>query len=138
MRTELSRLEPARIVVLGGTGVVSTAVVRALRPYTAGSVTRLSGADRFETAVAVSRASFSPAVPVVYVATATNFPDALAGAAVAGMQGGPVLLTSTTSLPDVVRAELARLRPWRVVVLGGTGAVSSAVSRALAGYVVAP
>jgi subtilisin family serine protease/putative cell wall-binding protein len=136
--TELGRLRPGRIVVLGGTGVVSSAVLRALRSYTTGSVTRLSGADRFETAAAVSRASFSPGVPVAYVATASNFPDALAGAAVAGMQGGPVLLTSSTSLPDVVATELGRLQPGRIVALGGTGAVSGAVSRELGGYVVAP
>ncbi len=134
--TELTRLRPGRIVVLGGTGVVSSAVQTALGAYTTGSVTRLSGASRIETSVAISQASFSPNVPVAYVATGSNFPDALSGAPVAGMQGGPLLLTEPDALPSVVATELTRLRPGRIVVLGGTGVVSDAVKTALAVYVV--
>jgi hypothetical protein len=102
------------------------------------TVSRWSGADRYETAVAISEASFSPGVPVAYIATGANFPDALAGAPVAGMTDGPLLLTASTSLPSVVATELARLKPAKIVVLGGTGVVSTAVSTSLAGYVVVP
>ncbi|HSG85871.1 MAG TPA: N-acetylmuramoyl-L-alanine amidase, partial [Candidatus Limnocylindrales bacterium] len=45
-----------------------------------GSVSRLAGADRYATAVEISKATFpSPPVPVAYVATGSDFPDALAG-----------------------------------------------------------
>ncbi|HYM53052.1 MAG TPA: S8 family serine peptidase, partial [Candidatus Dormibacteraeota bacterium] len=44
---------------------------------------RLAGADRYATAAAVSAASFGAGVPVAYVATGTNFPDALAAGPVA-------------------------------------------------------
>ncbi len=138
VKTELARLKPAKIVVLGGTGVVSTAVATALAAYTTGSVSRWSGANRYATAVAISKASFSPGVPVAYLATGENFPDALAGAPVAGMTGGPLLLTDPTSLPSVVKTELARLKPAKIVVLGGTGVVSTAVATAAGGYVVVP
>ncbi|MGD0863189.1 MAG: choice-of-anchor D domain-containing protein, partial [Candidatus Limnocylindrales bacterium] len=53
---------------------------------------RYSGADRFATAAAVSAHTFgSPCHCTAYIATAYNFPDALAGAAAAGTIKGPVL-----------------------------------------------
>ncbi len=131
---ELTRLHPGRIVILGGTGVVSPGVESALAGYTTGSVTRLAGANRYGTSAAVSAASFSPGVSAAYVATGASFPDALSGAAVAGHVGAPVLLVSTTSIPAPVAAELTRLHPGRIVILGGTGVVSSAVQTALAAY----
>jgi heparosan-N-sulfate-glucuronate 5-epimerase len=89
-------------------------------------VSRLGGVDRFATAAAIARATFSSGVPVAYIAVATDFPDALAGAAAAGKTGGPVLLTRTRGLlDDRTAAELTRLKPNRIVILGGTGAVSA-------------
>lgn len=87
---------------------------------------RLAGADRFATAVEISK-RFSPGVPVVYVATGVDFPDALAAAAAAAHRGGPLLLTPPDILPDAVRAEIARLAPARVIVAGGEAVVSAKV-----------
>ena len=131
---ELTRLRPQQIMILGGTGVVSDAVASALGDYTSGAVTRLAGRDRYATAAAVGAATFVPGVPVVYVATGLNFPDALAGAAVAGFQDGPVLLVSTNAIPTVTAIELARLKPMRIVILGGSGVVSDAVASTLGAY----
>ena len=131
---ELTRLRPQQIMILGGTGVVSDAVASALGDYTSGAVTRLAGRDRYATAAAVGAATFVPGVSVVYVATGLNFPDALAGAAVAGFQDGPVLLVSTNAIPTVTAVELARLKPQRIVILGGTGVVSDAVASTLGAY----
>ena len=83
---------PGSIVVLGGAAVVGNAVFQSLGQYTVGSVTRQSGPDRFGTAADISSKNYSPGVGVVYVANGMNFPDALAGAPVAGKDRGPVLL----------------------------------------------
>ncbi|HEX7171831.1 MAG TPA: cell wall-binding repeat-containing protein [Candidatus Limnocylindria bacterium] len=132
---ELARLRPAKIVILGGTSAVGTAVANRLAGYaTSGVVERLAGTDRYATAAAVSRATFAKGVPVAYVATGTSFPDALSGGVAAGRQQGPVLLVSPTSVPAATRAELDRLDPGRIVVLGGTNAVSAAVASALGAY----
>lgn len=128
---ELDRLNPSRIVVLGGPAAVSDGVVAQLAGY--GRVERWSGANRFETAATISRASFSPGVAVAYVATARTFPDALSGGAAAGRAGGPILLVEQNSIPAATTAELARLRPGTIIVLGGTGAVSDGVRAVLAG-----
>jgi putative cell wall-binding protein len=68
---------------------------------------------------------------VVFIATGGNFPDALAVGPAAIDAAGPVLLVSTTSLPKSVATELVRLNPDRVVILGGTAAVSAAVANAI-------
>ena len=132
---ELEWLRPARIRVVGGSGVVSDGVFEALRPYaTTGDIQRLAGANRYATAAAVSSHVFGVNVPVAYVATGRNFPDALAGVAAAGSQGGPILLTQPNALPAETAAELSRLRPARIVVLGGSGVVSDGVLAALDPY----
>jgi putative cell wall-binding protein len=74
----------------------------------------------------------------VYVASGTTFPDALAGAALAGHLGAPVLLSAPTSLPATTADELTRRRPASIWVLGGTSAVSSAVATKLGALIVAP
>ena len=124
---ELKRLKPKKIVVLGGTGVVPASVQVALKSYTTGKVDRVSGSDRYLTAQAISRSAFKAGVPVVYIATGANFPDALAGGAAGAALDGPVLLVTGTSIPKATEDELKRLKPKHIVVLGGTAAVSSKV-----------
>lgn len=106
-------------------------------PYT---TSRLAGADRYATSVAVSHAGFPGRSPTVYIASGQDFPDALGAAAVAAASGSSVLLSMRTALPDPVRTELVRLRPTMVVLVGGEGAlapdVADAVSAALPGVQV--
>lgn len=129
--TELNRLKPARIVVLGGPDRVSTAVERALDKIAPTS--RIAGSDRYETSALISAATFKPGVAVAYVATGENFPDALSGGAASGALASPVLLVTATGVPATIRAELQRLKPAKIVVLGGAGTVSDAVASALNG-----
>jgi putative cell wall-binding protein len=122
--------------------VVITSLMLVAAPTSAGAsakhpatvdldVTRLKGDDRYQTAVAISQATFVSGVPVVYLVTGEKFADALAASALAGAAGGAVLLTRSSSLPDVTRRELTRLSPSQVVVLGGTAAVSESVETAV-------
>ncbi len=133
-QSELSRLKPAQIVVLGGTGVVNDDVLNALRPYaTTATVGRLAGRYRFSTAVEISRAS-TPAgsASTVYVATGMAFADGLSGTPAAAIAGGPLLILPSGGLTSGIADELRRLDPDRVVILGGTGAVSDAIAAQLA------
>ncbi len=121
--------------MLGSTGVVSAQVMTDLARYTAGTVIRYAGPDRFATAAAISAHTFSPGVDVAYIATAYNFPDALAGAAAAGTITGPVLLVAPTGAINASTAtELTRLKPAKIIVLGSTGVVSAQVMTDLARY----
>lgn len=94
---------------------------------TAREMGRLGGADRFATAVRITRAAYPQGAPVVYLARADHYPDAL----VAGnLSDGPVLLVpSCGDVPGVVLDEIRRLDPQRVVALGGELAVCDDVLR---------
>lgn len=132
-KEQLQRIKPWRIFVVGGTGVISPEVRTALRSYTGtGGTQRLSGTDRFETAAAVAR-QFGTSVPVVYVATGGDYPDAMTGAARAAHNDGPMLLTKPTSVPAATAAAMDDINPQRVVVIGGQSAVSDSVAQQLAG-----
>ncbi|MBF4572657.1 cell wall-binding repeat-containing protein [Herbiconiux sp. VKM Ac-1786] len=100
-----------------------------------GDVQRIAGADRFEGAVKVAQASFPTTAPVVYVATGLNYPDALSAAPAAVAEGGPLLLVTPTAVPAAVADEIRALAPQRIVVVGGTTAVSAAVVSTLRGLV---
>jgi putative cell wall-binding protein len=133
--SELNRLRPERIVVLGGTGVVGDAVTRAAAAYaTTGRVDRLAGADRYQTAAQVSLSGFPGGAGVAYLVTGMNFPDALAGGVLAARSGGPMLLVKANEIPTATASELGRLRPTRIVIIGGTGVVSDGVLNAARAY----
>ena len=137
IEAELERLQPDRIAILGGTGAVSEGVEEALQDRTTGTVTRLAGRDRFATAAQVSGSFFGPEVAYVYIANGEQFPDALAAGA-AGVDRGPVLLTTKDELPAATKAELTRLRPQEIIVVGGFAAVSDTVEGALREYTTGP
>ncbi len=92
---------------------------------------RLSGADRYATAVEISQRAFPSTNSNVVIASGVNFPDALAAGPAASYLDGPLLLTNPAVLPTVVRDELLRLDPDTIYIVGGTGAVSTAVENAL-------
>ena len=91
---------------------------------------RIAGPTRYDTAVALARASFSTS-PTVFLATGGDFPDALAAGAVAGATGAPLLLTRSDRLLEAVAEELVRLAPDRVVVVGSPAAISTSVEAAV-------
>ncbi|MWV50481.1 hypothetical protein GRS96_14505 [Rathayibacter sp. VKM Ac-2803] len=98
------------------------------------AVSRLAGSDRQGTAVEISKATFGANVPVVYVATGGNFPDALSAGPAAAKQGGPLLLVDRDSMTQAVRDELTRLKPAKIVVVGSALSVSDALKNDLAEY----
>lgn len=126
----LEALEPDRIVVLGGPGAVSDDVLTELEGY-ATTVERLHGVDRYGTAAAV--AERIPASDQVFVASGQTFPDALSGAALAGLRGSPLLLTQQDHLPLVTADTLVSRDPGVVTLFGGPGAISETVRTTIEG-----
>ncbi len=93
---------------------------------------RLAGTDRYATGVAVSRRVFPKGAPVVYVAGGAGFADGLSGGPRAAKDQGPLLLApGQSTTPSSVTAEIKRLRPVRIVVLGGVASISARVADAL-------
>ena len=122
-------LDDATLIRIEGPG--ETRADQVLLPVPMAYV-EVAGADRYATAVESSRRSFPEGADAVIVATGENWPDALGGAALAGVYGAPILLTRSGQLPAVVADEIARLQPNTVLILGGAGAVSTAVQTRIA------
>jgi YVTN family beta-propeller protein len=104
-------------------------------------VTRVAGADRYTTAVALSQAAFADAsAGAVVLASGLSYPDALVGVPLASGKNGPILLAAGATLPDVTRAELTRVLPAgrMVYLLGGPAAIPASVATQLTslGYAV--
>jgi putative cell wall-binding protein len=95
------------------------------------AVARTAGADRYDTAANISKTHYAPGVEVAYIASGENFPDALSVVPAAAAAASPVLLVNATSIPQVVATELARLKPRKVVIVGGAQAISDSVAAQL-------
>jgi len=79
---------------------------------------RLSGQDRYQTAVAVSREGWTESHYAV-LADGDNFPDAITAAPLAMKYDAPILLTAKDNLPEETSNELRRLNSfgWRLSVI---------------------
>jgi putative cell wall-binding protein len=133
VRLEIELLQPSEVIILGGPSAVSPAVEDQIRQLGVGQVRRIAGADRFDTAVQVSKAAHPGSVSTIFLATGSNFADALAAGPVASAEGSPILLTGRDSIPNSVWDEIARLRPEKIVILGGPNAISTSVESSLRG-----
>ncbi|MFC4713038.1 cell wall-binding repeat-containing protein [Planococcus dechangensis] len=87
---------------------------------------RLSGANRYETAIAVSKQGWESADTVV-IARGDQYADALTAAPLADQNDAPILLTRSGGLAAGVAEEIERLGAENAIVLGGTLAVSNDV-----------
>lgn len=130
--TELRRLSPDRVVILGGIATITPDVGAALAEF--GTVERWAGPDRFGTSAAISKEAYTQPNGTVYIASGRVFTDALSGAPVAGTYAAPVLLVDTDSVPVAIRLELERLKPGRIILLGGPATISHDVQGFLASY----
>ncbi|MDD2234474.1 MAG: cell wall-binding repeat-containing protein [Desulfitobacteriaceae bacterium] len=92
---------------------------------------RLAGADRYATATAISTWGFATSDYVI-LASGENFPDALAGTALAGVTEAPVLLTGKQNAGSETLAEIKRLQAKTIYLLGGIGVISPQVEEMLA------
>ena len=92
-------------------------------------VTRLAGANRFDTAFASADALKDvmgvDKFPAAIVTSGMNFADALAGSYLAACTGAPILLTDNDNMADVIDYILENVEEGGVVyALGGTTIVS--------------
>lgn len=98
---------------------------------------RVSGSDRIETSIEMSKKFFLKADTVI-IASASNeaYVDALASAPLADLEYAPILLNPVGSLNAKVKAEIERLGAKNVIVVGGENSLSPAVVSGLSGYSV--
>ena len=98
----LQAMKPSQVYLIGGEGVISPSVAQEVTSalnLPGCSVTRLSGASRYNTMAAVGNA-FDSDIQSLCFATGEDFPNALTGAALASHLNETLILLPSTSLDD--------------------------------------
>ncbi len=125
-----------KVTIIGGVNAVSAGVATSLTGlgYT---VERISGADRYATAVAVgdklralATVGSIVAKTTAVLVSGTSFPDGLAAGGLAYLHKSPILLTNGTALgasnTTFLNNEVNPIA--QVLIVGGTAAVAEAVA----------
>lgn len=126
----MKRLGAKEVVVLGGKGAVSNAVVKELK-HEGFKVRRIEGQSRFDTAAKIASEVSPDGAAEVVIANGMDFPDALSVAAHAAKEGLPILLTQKDALPKATKDAIANLKATNSLVIGGKAAVTKEVERLL-------
>ena len=134
VKAEITRLGATKAFILGGSGAVSEGVKKEIDDMGL-TVTRLGGATRYETAELVAEETISKLKSgdgydgTAFAATGRLFPDALSASPLAASQGWPIYLVRTSTGAPII--EMNAQGVTDVLILGGTGAVSSAHEQSL-------
>ncbi|MDY6085663.1 MAG: cell wall-binding repeat-containing protein, partial [Peptoniphilaceae bacterium] len=116
--------------IVGGPVTVGAAAKAEIESLLGKSVSRISGADRFEVSANVAR-KLAPA-DMALVTSGMNWSDALVAGPVAQKENAPILLTRPETLPGSVAAYLKEAQsPEKVLVIGGPNSVSENVLNTL-------
>lgn len=134
--SEIQRLQPQKIVVVGGPGSVSPAVYQqlSLMVPTVGDITRLGGTDRYAASRSVARYAFDlGSTTTAYVTTGNNFPDALSAGGAASMRDAPVITVdgNASRIDSETRQLLIDLGVSVVRIAGGPGSVSAGIAASI-------
>ena len=121
-----------KVYILGSESAIGTASEEAL--IEAGyDVTRLGGANRYETNLTVVGEIAPETGADIYIATGKNYADALSVSGISARTGNPVILVKD-KLSDAALAQIEALAPAHIYILGGEAAVPASVETQLAGY----
>ena len=112
---ELKRLSPQKVILLGGTACLKSAIEEKLDDELSMDWERIGGVDRYETSVLLAKRLSSNSM---ILANGDDFPDALSAATFAGIKQIPIVLSSTT-LPDSVTKYYQTAAPQHLIVIGG-------------------
>ena len=95
-----------------------------------GEIIRIAGSNRYTSSVEFSKAAYPDGAKTVILASGENTADALAAGPLAIKEDGPILLTAKT-LPGQVKAEIERLKPDEIILVGGPAWIPEDIQKEL-------
>lgn len=98
---------------------------------------RIAGLTRYETAVEISKAAYPDGTDTVILARGDVAADSVSAVPLSKHVQAPVLLTPPQRLHPVVQEEILRLKPKRVIVMGGEVAIGRTIDGWLQGQGIA-
>ncbi|WP_419553140.1 S8 family serine peptidase [Candidatus Poriferisodalis sp.] len=128
----------ARVILIGGTAAISEQVHDEIVAVASGaSVSRLTGADRIDTAAQAARRvlgnpAAAPDGVTLVIANGWSPPDVgVAAALAAATENSAVAYTNQGTLPEAAATLIRDYRPGRVIIVGGRAAVANDVRSAI-------
>jgi N-acetylmuramoyl-L-alanine amidase len=88
---------------------------------------RIGGLNRFEVAINLSKKYWPQSSDVVVLTNSNAYADALAAGPLAYKNNAPVLLTQSNILTSPTKAEIQRLNPKQIIIVGGPASVSNEI-----------
>lgn len=129
MKKSVSVLLATSLATSGITGLQNT-VLSDTANSADSKVERISGTDRYETCVNISKKAYKSS-EVAILASGQKIQDALASGGVAAKLKAPLLLTQKDRLPSVVLDELKRLNVKKIILVGGQESISRSLENQL-------
>ncbi|WP_019415434.1 cell wall-binding repeat-containing protein [Paenisporosarcina sp. TG20] len=118
---EIKRLAANHIILVGGENALSGNIVNELKTEIPNVIVeRLAGETRYETNAVINRAL--PAANGVFIASGSNFPDALTATSIAVTQGWNIVLSNGQTYTDAINEEVYS-KP--TVIVGGESVIST-------------
>lgn len=95
------------------------------------NVKRISGVDREQTAIEVSKKMFKDGTNKVVLANKNNYSDVLTAAPFAKANNASLLYISSNSISKEVMSEIARLKAKEITIIGGEKSVDEGLKKEL-------
>ena len=91
---------------------------------TSAPITELTGSDRYETAVKISKEGWKNGSDKVVIINGDVSIDGIISTPLATTYNAPILLVEKNNVPNSVKSELKRLNPKDVIIIGDENAIS--------------
>ena len=91
---------------------------------TSAPITELTGSDRYETAVKISKEGWKNGSDKVVIINGDVSIDGIISTPLATTYNAPILLVEKNNVPNSVKSELKRLNPRDVIIIGDDNAIS--------------
>ncbi|AGY77780.1 cell wall-binding repeat-containing protein [Clostridium autoethanogenum] len=120
------------VYILGGNGAVSKEFEDKVTANGFKNITRLGGADRYETSEKIAeKLNVNKETPVVIV-SGEDYADAASISNIAAANQYPILLVRKNEISDTIKKEISTINPTKVFIIGLQGSIDTEVENTIA------
>ncbi|MGG7162265.1 cell wall-binding repeat-containing protein [Clostridium ihumii] len=127
--SEIKRLNPKEVFILGGELVISKGVENQLNEIGIKDVKRIYGKNRYETSIKVAKELGD--VKSAFITNGETYADALSISSIAATKGSPIIYTTKEKLNDNAREYIEKNNIDKIYCIGGEGVLSNNVLSSL-------
>ncbi|AHF08052.1 cell wall-binding repeat-containing protein [Desulfitobacterium metallireducens] len=118
------------IYLIGEEGSIGSDFTKKLNDMGYQNINRIGGQSKYETDVLIAKAILPKADNPIVISSGEDYPDALSISSFAAKNGWSILLVNN-DLPNVVNDYIQTLKPSKIYITGGPGAVSIEIENKL-------